>query len=441
MQRQLLPHQQQILDKILSSDNKKWGLFLDMGLGKTLLSCVIASKFKDKYDNIYIFCPASMIATWEKEIETDHYLKKGEYEIFPYSKVSLKQTKLLNITDRTIIIFDESHFMKNPTSKRSRYFIKLLKEVSPFIISMTGTPDPRTILDLWIQCYLLDAWTGGLSLNYFQFSSIYAVFKDFGHFKKQVGERNRELLLKGFKDKAFFMKKTDVIDLPDKLYELKYYELTAEQKRYLKNLKDDAMSQDEITKDYIMASYHNFLAICSGFLVAKYDETGKEYPEKMIIELRKNPKIDLLNDIIESLEQKQVIIFCSYHKEIEMISSLLNKLKLSFVIRHGKKTNLENMQALGDFVNNHAQVLLATVQSTSVGLTMTNCDTVVYYNNTYDLMHRVQSEDRVHRIGQKNTCVYIDLIAHNAPDHILLNNLKNKKNNMDDTFRLFLENI
>lgn len=441
MARALLPHQQKIFDYIKAHpENNRWGLFLDMGLGKTFLACAIAAHNKIKFDHIYIFCPASLKTSWVQEIIKDNLLLENEYTIFPYSLVSLKKAKDLPITDNSLLILDESHFIKNPKSKRTRFYLQLLKKTNPSILSLTGTPDPRNILDLWIQCHILKAWTGGLELNYWLFQQTYAIFKQFPTFRKMIGEKERDLLLKGFVGKAFFIKKEDVLNLPEKLYEIKYYELTREQKKYLKELKEDAMTQVELTSDYILRSMHNFLAVCSGFVTAKFDEEGKQYVEKPIIELLKNPKLDLFEDIALSID-KQFIVFCVYHKEIEIIQRCLKKNNISFSCRHGRQSAEENNMALQKFVDGKNQVLIATVQSTSVGLTMVNCDTIIYFNNTYDLMHRVQSEDRIHRIGQDKKCVYIDIVSPSGPDYVLLQNLKGKKVNMDETFKLFLKQV
>jgi SNF2 family DNA or RNA helicase len=444
-----LSHQTQICNTIHQYPfQKRWGLFCEPGTGKTKTALDISNLIQSNFDHIFIFAPKGLLKTWEKEIEIEGYFSPDFYTLIPYSMVSLKKVEALEITDRSMIILDESHFIKNPSSKRTKFFTKLLKKINPYVLSLTGTPDPRNILDWWIQCYILSAWTGGMELNYQAFSHAYATWKDMItgtgiQFKKFLGEKkgSRDLLMQGFRNKAFFIRKQDVLDLPEKVYEIKYYGLTPEQKRYIKQLKEDALAQVEHTQEYITASMHNFLAVCSGFVRAKFDANAVEYQEPKLIEFKQNPKLELLETIIESMDDRQLIIFCSYHKEMEMISALLEKMKITFTTRSGRLSVENNEKSLKSFVDGDFQVLLATVQSTSVGLTMVNCDTVIYFNNTYDLMHRLQSEDRIHRIGQKNTCVYIDLVAENAPDQLLLENLQMKKSNSEETFKAFLSRL
>lgn len=410
------------------------------------------------WDHIFIFIPANMKADWQKSIDVEGYFTPDQYTLVPYSQVSLKKTRDINITDRSLLILDESHFIKNPKSKRSRWFIRLLKQVNPYVISLTGTPNPKNILDWWIQCYILNAWTGGFELNYQAFSNTYATWVDRisgqgFQFRIMTGERNRDLLMEGFKGRAWFLRLKDITDMPEKVYEPHYYQLTPEQKRYLKELKKDALSQVELTHDYATASIPNYLGVCSGFIRAQFDENAQEYvritdsgktiAERKTIYLEKNPKLELLETILESLEDKQAIIFCTQLPEIKIVGELLSKMGITFNTRHGRRTESENKLARETFEKGVTQVLLATVQSTSTGLDGMQhaCNTIIYYSNTYNYLDRAQSENRIWRYGQQKTCVYIDLLAEGAPDHVVLDNLNGKDTSVKSIFNSMVKKI
>lgn len=435
----LMPHQQRILDHIVERDNRKWGLFLDMGLGKTLLSLKIAEIMVEKnISNVVLIIPPGLKANWLKEISENTHL--NNVEILPYSMLSLGKgvDVLKQIKNDTLVIFDEAHSIKNPKSKRTKNILKILKTIDPYILMLTGTPSPRSILDMWIYCEVLNAWSGNMKLNYFQFSNIYAEWVDIKtstiSFKKQIGEKNREVLMMGLRDKVFFLKKEEVLDLPDKMYETIVYDLSAEQKKLLKNLKNEAISQVEPTQEYILATIHNFLMICSGFCNARYSKDGDKYKEVQVNVLKTNPKLNALKDLLMGNEKK-IIIFCTYRKEIELISEMLGSMKESYVVRHGGLNQTDKEDVLEQFKTTDVKYMLATVQSTSTGLNITECDTIIYFNNTHDLTHRLQSEDRIHRIGQTSKCTYIDLVGNNAPDQVLLTNLMNKSVSMDNLFK------
>lgn len=453
MKKPNLPHQTKILDKISQhieqNTYKRWGIFAEPGLGKTKISLDIALLLKNygKIKKIQIIIPKSLVATWRQEIAEETNWTEEDYYLTPYSMMSLRRQNI-DLSDNTLIIIDESHFLKNVKSNRSKSFIKLLKDKDPYIISLTGTPNPKNILDLWIQCYILKSWYGGIELNYFIFSNIYGLWMQYPQYRKLIGEQNRDQLLKGFQENCFFLKKEDVLDLPPKLYEKRYYELSKEQKKLIRELKEEGVSRIDVTLDYIQSTMHAFFMICSGFVYSKFDKEGEQYLDPEIIFLKENPKLELLSEILKSLEC-QIIIYCCYHKERIIIEELLKSLEYTYEVRHGMKSAVNNQKALDEFRSGKVQVLLATVQSTHVGLNITNCNTIIYFSNTHDYMHRTQSEDRIHRMGQVNKCTYIDLIGApyylptvrkisnhlvNAPDATLLESLHNKEFNMRSLF-------
>ena len=72
--------------------------------------------------------------------------------------------------------------------------------------------------------------------------------------------------------------------------------------------------------------------------------------------------------------------------------------------------------------------MICTPQTGSYGITLTQANTVIYYSNGYDLEKRLQSEDRAHRIGQKKTVTYIDIIAEDTVDEKIVKALRDKIN-------------
>ena len=72
--------------------------------------------------------------------------------------------------------------------------------------------------------------------------------------------------------------------------------------------------------------------------------------------------------------------------------------------------------------------MIGTPQTGGYGITLTQANTVIYYSNGYDLEKRLQSEDRAHRIGQKKTVTYIDMIAEDTVDEKIVEALKKKIN-------------
>ena len=76
--------------------------------------------------------------------------------------------------------------------------------------------------------------------------------------------------------------------------------------------------------------------------------------------------------------------------------------------------------------DDNCRFLVANPSTGGFGLTLTACNTVIYYSNSYNLEVRMQSEDRAHRLGQKGTVVYIDIVARNTLDEAIMKSLTNK---------------
>jgi len=88
-----------------------------------------------------------------------------------------------------------------------------------------------------------------------------------------------------------------------------------------------------------------------------------------------------------------------------------------------RQKNIKKFQA-----NNGVRFLVGTPQTGGYGITLTEANTVIYYSNGYDLEKRMQSEDRAHRIGQKKTVTYVDIIAQDTVDEKIVKSLRKKIN-------------
>jgi SNF2 family DNA or RNA helicase len=140
--------------------------------------------------------------------------------------------------------------------------------------------------------------------------------------------------------------------------------------------------------------------------------------------------VDLKNNRIAALEQicevaKPVVVFCAYKHNVEQIQRELGK-SLNIVTYTGNDATTNRNQAVEDFQDGKADVFLAT-SAAAKGLTLTRASTMVYYSNNYSLETRLQSQDRIHRIGQDNKCTYIDLVVPNTIDEAILKRLEEKK--------------
>ena len=113
-----------------------------------------------------------------------------------------------------------------------------------------------------------------------------------------------------------------------------------------------------------------------------------------------------------------------------IVSAIKKKFGDDSVVDYYGKTSMENRHTyIQNFQNkDNVRFLVGTTQTGGYGITLTAASTVVYYSNGYDLEKRLQSEDRAHRIGQKNKVTYIDLVAEGTIDERITKSLRKKIN-------------
>jgi len=145
-------------------------------------------------------------------------------------------------------------------------------------------------------------------------------------------------------------------------------------------------------------------------------------------EIKSNRLKELLN-VLEEVDGK-VIIWANYRYDIRTITKELEKKygKSAVANLYGDTPMDDRDQIISDFQNKEAPLtfLVANPKTGGYGLTLTASHTVIYYSNNYDLETRLQSEDRVHRIGQKSKVTYIDLIVEKTVDEQIVQSLRNK---------------
>ena len=147
-------------------------------------------------------------------------------------------------------------------------------------------------------------------------------------------------------------------------------------------------------------------------------------------QLVKSNRITELMDVLEEVEGK-AIIWANYQHDItNIIKAIVEKYDDESIVDYYGLTPQEDRQEnIQKFQNNSkCRFLIGTPQTGGYGITLTAANTVIYYSNGYDLEKRLQSEDRAHRIGQKKSVTYVDLIAEKTVDEKIVKALRKKIN-------------
>jgi SNF2 family DNA or RNA helicase len=445
-------HQRNALNE--SAEKNNWAYFMEMGTGKTKVTIdnIAYLYFQRKITSVLIVAPKSVYTNWQSEIET-HMPDVLKYQIFrwnldkPKDYYKLNESKdlkifLINVealsTKRgfqacvdylsknklNFVTLDESTTIKNRQAKRTKNILALGK-ISHTKRILTGSPITKSPLDLFTQCAFLSPELLGFN-SYLAFRNRYAEMTDIpvgsGRFISIPKYYKRlEELEEKMKKFSTRIRKDQCLDLKPKVRSKRYIELDGEGKKIYERLRTHALA---IVEDSTI-SFSNKLTeiiklhqVCNGFTK---DDNGT------ILNLHKS-KLSALDEILEETDGK-VIIWANYLYNIHEIKNfLIDKYgKKSTVSIYGEVSVEDRKNAVDRIQNDDScRFLVANPTTGGFGLTLTACNTVIYYSNSYNLEVRMQSEDRAHRMGQKGTVVYIDIVAKNTLDEAIMKSLTNK---------------
>lgn len=471
-------HQLVSFTYILANNLSKVFLFHDIGLGKTYTALYMMQIWKVK-GKILIICPNSVIKTWKEQIEkyTDYdyavivgsskyrnnlILKSnkkiliinyeglrvvGSNKIGKHYKVDRNKIKKFPFE---VLIADECHRFKNNSSLQTLIAHAINKRCR-YSIFMTGTPVGENSSDLFGQTLVLNdgAIFGNdymYFMNYYYYNKVYGYgwepkricnicgelySQKIEHLKKHgislIDYRNMgdeitsdRLILDAIKDISINYKRSECIDLPEKIYEEVSVEPTQEQIKWTQDI-ISGFKIDEIKSN---VTYHTvkLLQITGGAI--KHNDGFYLF--------RENPKIIELERLLESINE-QVIIYHYFIQEGKIIEEFLKKKKLNVAKLNGSVKDKEHEIDL--FTSGKTQILLAHPKSGGEGLNLQMSHITIYYSTGYmGTILREQSEGRTHRVGQTRGCTFIDIIMENTIDRIAFDSLKKRKDYVNDIY-------
>lgn len=330
---------------------------------------------------------------------------------------------------KCLMAIDESSKIKNMSAQRTGVAIELGEEAIYRVI-MTGSSVTNGPMDLWSQCAFLDAFALG-------FNSYYAYRAKFCDLAKESvyvkgGKRQDHIAIAGFKHLdelrnilekfSIVLTKEECLDLPPKIYETCHIELTPEQAKIYKEFKKEALLAIEdttVSATIVLAKLTKLHQIACGFVITD---------DKKVIHLP-NKRFDALLEIIEE-SQGKIVIWAPYTGLIRIIEERLKKEfgDRSTVSYFGATEAVDRQFNAKRFQEeNDCRFFVGNPSVGGFGITLTASSTTVYYSNNYSLDQRVQSEDRLHRIGQTKSVTYIDMVARGTMEERVLQVLKSKK--------------
>jgi len=449
------------MDALETSWNREtYAYFMEMGTGKTkvLIDNMSMLYDKGKIDGALIVAPKGVIGTWFKQEIPAHLVDHVENKAILWQALINKTQKakldslfttdedlhilIMNVeafstekgvqfaqkfllSHKTLMAIDESTTIKNPKAKRTKNILRLSK-LAKYRRILTGSPVTKNPLDLYSQCEFLDPYLLDFQ-SYYAFRNRYAEMRTANFYGRSVQIvakfRHLEELSEKLKPFSFRVLKEDCLDLPAKTFMKREIELSKEQKEVYKQMKKMALAffnGKGVTTATALTQIMRLQQITCGHFTA---DDGS-------IQNIKNNRLTELMNILDEIEGKAVI-WAHFQHDVKNIIKEIQKVHGpgSVVDYYGltpkdiRQNNIEKFQT-----NDEVKYFVGTPATGGYGITLTAASTMIYYSNGYDLEKRLQSQDRIHRIGQKKPVTYIDIIAEDTVDNRIVKALRKKIN-------------
>lgn len=435
------PYQKYCIDRIVN--DKAVGLYLDMGLGKTVITLTAINELKRyrfRIRKALIIAPKKVAeATWQTEARKwDHLqglrvvtilgtakqrkaaaLSAGDVYVINRDNVTWLAEFLGNSWPFDMVVIDESTSFKNRQAKR----FKALTWIRPHVrrlVELTGTPAPNSLMDLWAQIYLLD---GGERLG-----------KYITHYRERYFEPDKrnaqqifswkpkpfaeDVIREKISDICVTMKAEDYITLPDLVYDDIPVALD-DKSRILYDKMEREMLLDiadhEIDAATAAVLSGKLLQLCNG---AVYDDQGR------VVEIH-SCKIEAFLELIEALQGQPVLVFYQFRHD-------LSRLEAALASKGLRVRRLDGRDAAAAWNSRSVDVLLAHPASAAYGLNLQEGGNhVIWFGLNWSLELYSQANARLHRQGQAQTVIVHHLITQGSRDEDVIAALHDKEATQD----------
>lgn len=416
--------------------NNKWFLGDEMGLGKTkqAIDIAVAKKIQKGYKHCLIICGVNGLKwNWLNEIgihsneqgwilgqrNRNHKIVIGsnadkltdlrKIDDLPYFIItnveSIRDAEILRqIVDLTaskrinMVVADEVHKMKNPTSQQGKNFLKITAETQ---IAMTGTPLMNQPLDL----YVILKWLGYEKHSYYQFRNHYCEFGGYGGYEV-IGYKHLDDLQSQLNDIMLRRRKNDVLDLPAKIYIDEFVDMTPKQAQIYAEVTNAIKANIDQIK---MAN--NPLAE----LIRMRQATG--YTGILSSTIKESAKLDRMEELVdEAIENdKQVVIFSNW---TQITNEVFNRLRSKYIISLVTGETKDNIRQsmIDEFQSGQSKVMIGTIGALGTGVTLTAGTVEIFLDEPWNRANKEQAEDRCHRVGTKDNITIYTLMCKNTID-------------------------
>lgn len=417
-------------------------LLMEMGTGKSLTTIAVAGRlFLDqKIARMLVVAPLSILGVWQEELR--------KFTDFEYSLIVLngseskKNEKLRQMPtsglwvavinyesawrlekelaswDADLIVCDEGHKIKTHNIAASKCMHRLGAKAR-YRMLLTGTIITNKAIDVFSPYKFLNPSVFGNS--FYAFRNRYFDMTGYGNHTPVMKANMADELTRRIHSIAFRATKAECLDLPETMEIIRMVELEPQAKRLYQQLVRDSYAKingGEITAANVLTRLLRLSQLTGGFL--RGDETDR-------VERVSSAKLDALSDIIDSAAQEggKLVTIARFLPEIDAITAMLERKAIGYSLITGavkdRDEQVRRFQTDPDMT-----VFVGQIATAGLGITLTAADKMVFYSLDYSMSNFEQTKARIHRVGQRNPCTYIYLVADGTVDAKVLKALRDK---------------
>lgn len=436
------PHKYQINAVKHCLEHAASALFLDLGLGKTVITLTAINNMFKRHEikGVLVLAPLRVVYNvWPQEIEKwDHlqhlscgilhgpkkaYVLRENHDIYliNYEGLAWLVEELKDIQlaawSFDMIVFDESTAVKNNATKRFKMLKIIIKYFKRRVI-MTGTPAPNSVLDIWAQYYMLDEGER-LGSSYYWYKRSYFYQSDYYGHKWEPRSNSVAEISNKVRSITMRLRAEDYLEMPDLITSQTAWALSSKHQKQYQEFESAFLveiSEEVVTAVNAAALSTKLRQYVSGFL---YDENQR------VVNVH-HEKVDALAEIIEGNPSENVLVAIQFRCEYEMIKA---QFKDAPVI-YGGVSAQKSKKIIDDW--NAGQIPLLVVHPASIahGVNLQHGGRMlVWYGIPWSWEHYSQMVGRLHRQGQDKPVINTFIVCRNTVEEEVIKALETKEEN------------
>ena len=419
-------------------------LLMEMGTGKTLTSIGIVGRLRmaGLISRLLIVAPLSILGVWRDEFDR---FAGYDYSLLVLEGTAAKKADAIRHMNGTalqvlvinfesawrlekelaawrpdMIVCDEGHKIKTHNIAASKAMHRLAARAK-YRLLLTGTVITNKPVDVFSQYKFADPKVYGNS--FYQFRNRYFDMVGFGGYTPVMKRSMEGEFTERLHSIAFRATKAECLDLPEFTDIVQRVDLEPQAMRIYRNLVRDCyaeLAEGTVTVTNVLSQLLRLSQLTGGFIGGDDNEGVAQVSAA---------KMEALGDLVDSAvaDGRKIVVIARFVPEIHAIGKMLDKRKIRFAQVSGEiKNRDEQIAAFQD--DPDVPVFIGQIATAGLGITLTAASLMVFYSLDYSMSNYEQTRARIHRVGQKNECTYIHLVARGTVDEKIMKALRDKAN-------------